>query len=315
MHKLYLHIGTEKTGSTSIQRFLTKNASLLLSKHGILWPQDPKVFRNNGHFPIAGSFLDPKDCDFLPQKAITTPLDAIAALKTECDNRDPRISIISAEHFSSRFNDSNISELARLLADFDVTVLVYVRRQDKMALSYFSTGVRYGRREWFSQTEVNPSNSIYNIRALLDAWSRYFGKDKIEVRIFEKSKLIGGDVLVDLLSLLGVENNPDFQTVDFYENKALTLEQIGFLIDINKHLPTWKEAADRHDETAFRSAQELREHAIKTSRELESFSNASKLSSLLSMQDRREILGRFSEDNRYVAETFLGKSMLFDDVS
>lgn len=313
MRKLFLHIGTEKTGSTSIQKFVTKNCSVLLPKYGILWPKNSLLFSNNGHFPIAGSFLEPKERDFVPQELCSNPQTISSTLAKTCEISNPEMVVLSAEHFSSRFRECHIRTLSNALQDFDVKVIVYVRRQDNMALSYFSTGVRYGRREWFSSNEVKPSVFIYNLRGLIDSWAKYFGKQSIIVREFERSQLTGGDVVIDFLSILKIGDLSGLCTTHLKENEALTIKQLKFLVALNKRLPTWKEAAHKQDEQAFNRAQQLREIAISALQETESFSGSTDISNTLSTQARHEILNRFKKDNDYIAENYLGKPELFGD--
>jgi len=184
MRKLYLHIGTEKTGTTSIQQFLTKNYSSLLSKHNILYPDHPVLFDKNAHFPMAGAFLNPLYCDFVEQNNISNPNDISKTLLEEYDKYNPNLMVLSAEHFSSRFMETDVSNLSKILSSFHVKIIVYVRRQDSMALSSFSTGVWTGRRNWFDIAEVTPNCPRYNIIKMLLIWGRYFGNDQIELRIF-----------------------------------------------------------------------------------------------------------------------------------
>lgn len=56
MKTLYLHIGTPKTGTTSIQEFMVCSREAL-QKHGICYPDIQKKFANispnrNGHFLV-----------------------------------------------------------------------------------------------------------------------------------------------------------------------------------------------------------------------------------------------------------------------
>lgn len=43
MKTFTLHIGTEKTGTTTLQSFLSKNRDAL-SKQGIIYPKSPGIF-------------------------------------------------------------------------------------------------------------------------------------------------------------------------------------------------------------------------------------------------------------------------------
>jgi hypothetical protein len=314
MQKLYLHIGAEKTGSTSIQNFLATNSSVLSEKHGIFYPRHPKLFSHINHSPLAASLLYDVNVSFLSGHKRASPIELSQALSEVCASTPSDTVVLSSEYLSSRFNKGNITVLSGILKLFDVTVVVYLRRQDEMALSTFSTSTRSGSRHWLTEKQVQVKEYRYNFRELVDLWAEKFGTDRIIVRVYEKDKLNRGDAIHDFMSVLGIENLSGLSGVD-RKNESLNVKQIKFFLALNQKLPTWKEAFEEKRVDDFKKAKLFRRSIIKIISELDSFSISAKIGSILSAQDRKIILSRFDTDNNYVAKKYLGKKRLFGKYS
>src|SRR4051794_24998255 len=98
--RVYLHIGGEKTGTTSLQVFLARNAKHL-DKQGFSYPseRDCVFFDHNvAHFPIAACLLRGAAEFVSEEKSRTLPL-VLGALKRTI-RRSGQITILSCEHFS-----------------------------------------------------------------------------------------------------------------------------------------------------------------------------------------------------------------------
>ena len=66
--KVFLHIGTEKTGSTSLQFFLLNNERLLNTLGFSYYCNDEKpYFESHGHFPLAACF-SPDTTDYCSEE-------------------------------------------------------------------------------------------------------------------------------------------------------------------------------------------------------------------------------------------------------
>src|SRR5438045_23824 len=102
----FLHIGTEKTGTTSIQNFLSKNRSRL-EQQGILYPRSPG---NQNHTALAVYALRPgKQGGIRRSSGVSSPKQVPRfreRLSTELDEEvatsGSSIMIFSNEHLSSR---------------------------------------------------------------------------------------------------------------------------------------------------------------------------------------------------------------------
>jgi len=308
---LILHIGTEKTGTSSIQSFLTARAEWLLEEHRVLYPTHPRLFHWVGHFPVAASFLDPSRVDFVPHSAITDPRGIVRRIEREIDENDARLCILSCEHFSSRLKQDQLVELRKMLAGFDVRVLVYLRRQDEMAMAAFSTALRRGRRTWFNPDDIHPDDGYWNFDKMLGWWADAFGEESITARIFDRHQLIGGDVVLDCLAMVGITLNdpPSIPRA----NKSLSLKEAELVYALNRRLVSRDEAVAAGRPERYRAAQQLRELALEVAKHVNSISGSGPLGAILSDRQKQALNEKFFESNRRVARRFFGRDELFDD--
>lgn len=174
--KAILHIGTMKTGTTSVQTAL-KNNPLWLEQQGysyLGWP-------------------------LRTSQVLETRIKAVPS---------DRSIIISDEglwHFSGTAR-SDTAAIAKVLADFEVTVLVYLRRPDQFLEAWFSQGIKSGtggsRVADFLTSEFVRTGSAFNAR--LDVFANLFGKAAIKVCPYEKGQMPQGDIVLDFLQKTGL---------------------------------------------------------------------------------------------------------------
>ncbi len=197
---LILHIGCEKTGTSSLQRWLDHNAQVLPQHHVMF----SKVLErpNNRRLAIYGLENGRQD-ELLLHAGIKSAKDHDSfrermryELKNEALNagkRGIKHFIISNEHLQSRCTkDENVAALRDLLVPlFDrVRVCVFVRPQVDTCLSLASTSARNGRevsRQWMERA-LRTENPYYDMVSLLDRWARFFGKENVEPVAFKRCK-------------------------------------------------------------------------------------------------------------------------------
>ena len=238
--KVILHIGCEKTGTTTLQRFMQLNRSLL-QKRGICYPLSPGE-ANHTKLAVA-AISETKLKTFLPLLfEVRTPkelenfrADLTAALKREANGSDTLI--LSSEHCSSTLVDeSEIRRLRDMLSEIgrDIRVVVYLRRQDDFLASNYSTQIRLGAVHKLQFPAARHVIDRYDYRPLLERWNAIFGD--LIVRIYDRRRLVDGDIISDFLDACGVARRPEF-VVPPNENVALGRDQIEFLRRLNKYLP------------------------------------------------------------------------------
>lgn len=198
MRRLILHIGSHKTGSTSLQNALRRghNEGVLGSWTYVFPPGKSAI---HGMVIATGSGPDTRFRVNIPRLLELMPQHG------DC--------IISSELLFWLDEAAQIDELARVLrARFDdIHLVAYLRRQDALALSHRKQVVRgvvalqfYGAKV-SALPEFQPHMMRYfDYPSKLDMWARAFGQDRITVRRFQASDLVGGDTVHDFFGLIGV---------------------------------------------------------------------------------------------------------------
>lgn len=216
--KTTLHIGTTKTGSKSIQTFLSSNRAVL-AKQGILFPKTMGLVNQISAAIYSGG--DAQNPDLARQLGITNPEEYAkfaaglpVALGAEIAEHQPQHVIISNEHMHSRLrSDYNFKRLKQLLklagADGEVEVVVYLRPQVEHVISLYSTGLRHGVKEtpekFIEGWIAKPESHYFNFKVLLDMWANAFGKDNLRVRSFQAVKQAENGVVGDFVKVIGFD--------------------------------------------------------------------------------------------------------------
>jgi len=217
--KAVLHIGVEKTGTTTIQEFLHLNRRLL-SEQGIHFPRFMNL-RNHWKLAVycgnnrrSNQFTDLLDIDE-PEKRNNWNATFSDTFNREIKNivHQYQHVIFSSEHFTSLLKDQEeIETLRAFLAQHFSTfsIIIYIRRQDLLASSMIGTKAKSGIGNGIATGNNINRRHYYNFHKTLKNWSLVFGKENICLRVFEASKLLHGDLLLDFMHAAGIKNNPDF---------------------------------------------------------------------------------------------------------
>jgi len=216
---LILHIGIEKTGTTTIQEFLHLNRKLL-AKHGVYFP---KSIGMRNHRPLATWCLsDSRNDIFLRMNNLTETKQREKwreDLKNQFEyelsglNAGIRQVIISSEHFSSLLNKPAELETLKHFLDkwfTNIKVVLYLRRQDSLTVSTYSTACRAGIVSDIVLPNPASLRPFVNYQELLGKWSRIFGKENIHPAVFEKSLFYNSDLLTDFIRRCGLPNELNY---------------------------------------------------------------------------------------------------------
>ncbi|MGK7881316.1 MAG: hypothetical protein AB4060_14630 [Crocosphaera sp.] len=310
--KAFLHIGTEKTGTTTIQHFLNKNKKNLL-QNGYLYPCTPG---NTNHEKLAIFSLDSENIQDIHQHLKIDTVEKVNKMKTEFPQRlKQEISlnscknvIFSNEHCSSRLiHQQDIIRLKNLLDDFfdDTEVIIYLRRQDKFLASSYSTAIISGQIKTFGIPPKVKIENRYDYYNILNKFANVFGKDKITVRIFESSQMINNDLIWDFMNTIGIEIDDSYNQVSPL-NTSLDVYSLEYIRLLNKHLN--KIVKQNH-----------KKYINKIIKQLTRYSNGCQHEKclLLSETMARDFMSIFEESNQQVAKIYLDRQdgKLFNDES
>lgn len=192
--RLILHIGPMKTGSTAIQRWLGHSHASLSAAGFFL----PRALTSNAS-RLAVISLSRRD-----GKALTEfDEKRLADFQAEIGNMPAATpcAIVSGEMLGQKLRTADaVASLRDLLAPYfsDIRVVAYLRRQDQLSLSHYSTALRLGERR------ARPLHKVFDFDEMLSAWAEVFGRDAMTVRIFDRKRLVNGDVVEDFASVLGL---------------------------------------------------------------------------------------------------------------
>jgi len=234
---LILHIGTEKTGTTSIQEFLALNRPRL-KQAGILYPES---LGPTNHIRLA-AYASHKPWRLLSKYPLDTQEKHLEFKRFLCHEFQNELAlsscehvIISNEHLHSRLRETRqIAEIKAFLAHFfhSITVLVYFRRQDLMACSHYSTALKAGSAD-AKPFKASKTNYYYNFLKIYQNWTGVFGQQQVTVRIFAKDRFKNGNLIDDFCAHAGISPCPNLPLPQ-RRNEALSLEA-GLLIQaLNK---------------------------------------------------------------------------------
>jgi hypothetical protein len=243
---LYLHIGTEKTGTTSVQKFFRANRDLL-AENGVLYPQAPGRQNHTGlavaaqtpakKGPLRKSLGVKNEAD-----ARQFRVDLMEKLAAEFAARPYRLAVMSGEHCSSRLlDDDEVAWLREKLLRFadNIKIIVYVRRQDDYLLSTYSTSVKSGTQNRLAIPGERIVQNRYDHWNMLERWRRVFGRENIICRKFERASLKSGDIVDDVLDIAGIDPDLGFKRPEDV-NEALDAQTLEFLRLLNKYVPRFK---------------------------------------------------------------------------
>jgi|ERR1051326_7808286 hypothetical protein len=297
--RVILHIGTEKTGTSTIQRFLQIN-SLLLAEMGVLIPNSPYGSMPS-HRKLPAYARNPAlPLDDVQLQVIPSEKDRLTFYKTfeeeffnECCQSGYHTVILSSEHCSSRLKtQEDISRLKALLDRIGKTqILIYLRRQDQLLLSSYATAVRLGDTRPLTLPCSDEEKERFRYRKLIIRWAAEFGRDNMIVRVFSPPRFKNGDLVHDFFDAIDLEIPKSAQNV-LDENKSIDAKMLEFLRLFNNFLP------HMGVHTGFKP--DPRQGNIISI--LDNISKGDKL--LLPTDQVRNFLREFEEGNRWIAREF-----------
>lgn len=297
--KAILHIGLQKTGTSSIQVMLASSNSILESI-GYTFPPLPQPEESKSsvwtspfrHNCVAGSYAD-----FI---SVFEKMNIDESKKFWADILEgDLIPILSAEEFS-RQNDFSL--IAKAMDGFDVEVVVYLRRQDKYIESLYNqrnkiltqredisclTDRFLAEKDLFHFIKVSGYKKMLNYADMLHRIQTQLRPTNIIIRNFNRDEMIGQDVCVDFCSAIGVDAQLMSHPVRD-ANQSIS----------NDVLREWKTIFDDQGEDAAKKFI----HQVNT--DIENGANYSGSYLLLSEKTRERILEEYKSINQTIEDCF-----------
>ena len=242
--RLILHIGTEKTGSTSIQTFLRLNKTRLAANGvGV-----PTCLGDTLHFRLQLMANDDDvDDDFI--RNLRLHLDPQLRKKAidewrenfyqEVKTSSAHTWIISCETLHSRLlRETELKRLRGILTPLfsEISVIVYLRDPLALAISRLTEAAKSALPVVLPKPPASGVEfDICNHKQTVIRWQSLMGSDSLNVRLFERDYLIDGDVVLDFLAMC--ELNPADYRLPRYQNTSLSAIGLTLMEEINRHVP------------------------------------------------------------------------------
>ncbi len=254
--RLYLHIGTMKTGSTSIQNLLYINRDFI-NNQGYHYPLSVKNYLSlNDHNPIAYKlhfFLQNNDVN--NTEAVS---NVFKELIDEIKTSGVENIIISTENIQFLFYEKERIEKLKILLGhlgFDeIKIIVYLRDPKDLFVSMCSQALKDGYPKDFLSTPSGKFEILCNHKNTLQCWGEVFGKENLIVRIFDKNEFYNKDLLQDFIHALGITWSDEYK-IPPRENETLDLLGMEILKRLNEYeIPSIAEKVwtDRYENLIFR---------------------------------------------------------------
>jgi hypothetical protein len=247
IQRCIVHIGTEKTGTSSIQHFLANNYAALANE-GVVYPRTitPAI---GSQWDFVATVMDrPWRSNIGANLRIANETDAKRHREWLISTVDEELArypeadtlLISSEHFHSRLKSPKVilrlKDFLRRWTD-EFRIIVYFRRQDRVAVSRYSTQLKSGS----VNPDVFPSNDketlpyYYDYRQIYKNWVDVFGASAMVAGLFEREELIAGDLIDDFCQKAGL--NPDGKQRPLKINMSLGNYGVELLHEFNKQWP------------------------------------------------------------------------------
>lgn len=208
----YLHVGADKTGSTTIQKFFHANRHIL-KNHGYYYPSVIEESWNDiastySHHLVATHFShNLTELDYYSaRKAMYTEIEEKNKARRYVEFITEEVSagsydalILSYEGFNVlKPNELNALRNYLLSMAEEVKVIYYLRPRFSYGLSALSQRVSLGEPAW----KYHPPINYYRQRLL--AFESIFGKENLFLRRFSKEDFLDGDFFSDFCYAVGL---------------------------------------------------------------------------------------------------------------
>lgn len=301
MATLYIHIGTPKTGTTSIQNFLMENAEQL-EQHRICFPymdlNYPKKkykFRRNAHFLVYKSDLQGAEGEREEKEIYRQGFEII---REKAQSAKKIIITDEAVWYRQNRKEKFWQEIKKdaNAAGCEVKVVVYLRRQDLYVQSLWNQSIKYYPRITYSfqkylKSEGLASHNLDYGRKLSEI-AEVIGKDNLIVRVYEKEHLLSSEsgIFSDFMNAVSEEMEDSYLIPEAAFNQNLSGNFIEIKRKMNESL-SYKEMEDFLNEPLI----------------LASNIKKQKKESYFSYKEQLAYIQKFEKSNARVAREFLGR--------
>lgn len=198
---IFLHIGFNKAGSSSLQGFCHAHRKELRAR-GLEYPA--AAVHDSAHYGLSKAWIGQPAAP-----AVAAPEGVENEIRAAIGAR--RNVLLSSEYFFLA-KDQQVANVRTMLASFDapLRVLVYLRRHDQWIASLFNQAIKTMAtlHPWHSDIREYALHLLgareFELRysVILDRWAKHFGPEALIVRPFEAAQFRDGEFLWDALGCI-----------------------------------------------------------------------------------------------------------------
>jgi len=208
--KIFFHIGLPKTGTTSIQYFLTHNRRALLDSFGILYPESCVEYSDGAelHRPIRKAIMPRNPYEGL-EKNTYSEFDISNQLQNEITKKNPNTIIFSDEDMYSLHNPGI---LKKFFEKYDLKIIIYLRQKVKLVESMYEQQIMDSlySKDFFHfvddlKNDSNKFSQALDFELIINKWSNCFGSDNLIIKKYINEDSF--DSVSDFLQIFEFQNN------------------------------------------------------------------------------------------------------------
>ena len=283
--EIIIHIGRHKTGTTSIQHFLALNEDLLLNQYGIYYPDIGRDPLMKYHHPLFRDWAENKK---------NLDLQLINEIIETAKRKYASRILLSSEILSrDSITESKWLQLKEAFKE-KITIIVYLRRQDKYLQSMYAEEILHGLIK--SKSTIKDTKTNLDYFHFLAPICRTFTQNRIIVKSFDRAIKLG--LYQDFVKNLGITLNDEFQLPPDNLNQSLPWRYLNIVRYANDY-PFMRRL--------FINTISMR-LIVSLAKIFPSFFNTPLP---LTEEQRQEILSRYEESNKMVARKYFGGEDLF----
>ena len=309
---VYIHIGSPKTGTSSIQGFLTKNHDLLL-KQGLFYPLfGRKVLDNRSNSLPKKSFFDSgfhleyfidfdqvESVNFANGNVLTNASYSYSKKNLEKITKKfakyKASSMILSEEILFHQLGRNFSEhpsLSLLASKFEVKIIVYLKKSVEYLATLWQESIK-DHSDISLELYLEEFPYLLHLKVIDDLATKV-GKENIIIRCFEKEDWLNGNLIHDFLSIFNIKCFSQFNYLKRKINASFTRERLEKFRYINRYLDIMIAI---NEEDIYRKLPEV-EHGHK-------------IIDSLSDEIIKKVSDKYYPYECMIAQKFLGRDQLF----
>ncbi len=304
MTTAYIHIGTHKTGSTSIQYFLFENRNKL-REQGFLYPLSGIPKKNLfGQHHLAAAFLE-----HLQLKTYNPNAGGWEEVISEANSVPDKNIIISSENFClPRFDLEQIYKIKDYLSQYTVKIVVYLRRQDNYLISQYRQYIGANKYSASFKQFISGQKWLIDYYQILKPWQQVFGTENIIVRVFESDQF-NNDLLDDFLDAIDYPQNRSELIKTSMQSVSPSIKETNLKQYFNQISHKWFSLTPKQYRNKYLTKLNNKlKKRLSIGKVINKIPDSILSNQLISEEERIELIKEFEESNQKVAREYLART-------